>query len=91
MLPDIHDTEVNPYNAIWEGIVQKWATSAEILAFLAYYVESEHYESLSNHEQLSFDTFRRVVYAALRDKKPTILLYHYLEYRLADFGYQLED
>ncbi len=90
MLPQT-DTEVNPFNGIWEGIVHKWATSVEILAFLAYYVESEHYESLSNHDKLEFDTFRRLVYDALRDKKPSILLYNYLEYRLGDFGWKLED
>ncbi len=90
MLPQL-DIEINSYNAIWEGIVHGWATSEEIIAFLAYYVESEHYESLSNHEQLDFDIFKRLVCDDLCDKKPSQLLYDYLLFRLADFGWQLED
>ncbi len=76
---------------IWHSIVHCYATSADILAFLDTYLESEHYESLSHKEQLAFDTFRRLVYEALIGKRPTNLLYHYLEYRLGDYGWQLED
>ncbi len=78
-------------NEIWEGIVHKWSSATEVLAFLATYVESEHYHSLSNHDQLEFDTFRRLVYDSLRNEEPSMLLYNYLAFRLGDYGWKLED
>ncbi len=92
MLPDIYDSEINVNNLIWEGIVQNWATSDEIITFIDNYIESEHYAALSNHDQLGIDNFRRLIeYSLERTPRPSRLIYDYIEYRLGDYGWQLED
>ncbi len=90
MLPS-PDTQINPQNTIWEGIVHCWATPEQIISFLDTYMESDDYLSLSNHDQLEFGYFKRLLEDTLVHTPIFELIYNYIEYRLGHYGWNLQD
>ena len=78
-------------NEIWSAIVHKWATAAHIIDFIETFLDSDYYDNLSNHDQLALDVFYRTILDELADHVPNHVLYEYVEYRLGDYGWQLED
>ena len=78
-------------NEIWEGIVHKWATGAQIIDFIEGFLDSDYYDELSNHDQLGHDIFYRTMLDELCEHRPSKVIYQYVEYRLGDYGWQLED
>ena len=74
---------------IWHAIVGKWATSAQVLSYIDYYIEHEHYAPLSNNSQLEIEHFRRVIDDALVEHGTTALLYEYVEFRLGKYGWAI--
>ena len=78
-------------NEIWAGIVHKWAVGPQIIDFIETCLDSDYYDNLSTPEQSSLDVFYHVILDELADQAPNNVLYEYVEYRLADYGWELED
>lgn len=92
MLPDVYDTEINELNEIWEGIVQNWATSDEILELLEAYEQSEGFEILSAQAHSEYVVFKMLVKDELaKSTRPSRLLYFTVQHFLYGFGWNLED